>query len=622
MAKKPTQSESTQTPESASGTSFDGKAFCKQLTTAPGVYQMYDKNDQLLYVGKAASLKARVSSYFQSSNLTLRTLTMVSQISRVEITITRTANEALLLEGQLIKSLKPKYNVLLRDDKSYPYIIITEQDYPRVMSYRGARSQKARYFGPYTSGTAVRETLEVMAKVFRLRTCEESVFRNRSRPCLQYQINRCTAPCVGLISDNAYQESVRRAAMFLEGRHAEVVTELTSAMEAASADMAFEAAAQARDQISMIRHIQSTQKVYGPGQDQDFLACAASDGDFCVALISYRNGMSIGLKTFFPASVAGATVAEVMDAFVAQHYAVHEPPQEIISSIALESQQFFELAFQERRGSKVRIFTNVRSERAKLLDTAIRNATAALAARIAENQNLATKYAALKQLLNRSTDIKRIECFDISHTMGEATVASCVVFDENGPANGQYRRYNIRDITGGDDYAAMTQALQRRFSKAKESGVLPDLLLIDGGLGQLRSAEQVLREFSLLDQLLLLGVAKGKERKAGDERLIFIDGSELRPGADSQALQLIQQVRDEAHRFAITGHRGRRQKKRQTSSLEEIEGVGSKRRAALLKYFGGLATLRAAGVEEISRVEGVSKALATRIYASLHGLDS
>ena len=600
---------------------FDGKEFVRQLTTAPGVYRMFSADGAVLYVGKAASLKKRVASYFRADLPSRRIALMVAQIARMEITVTRTEAEALILENQLIKSLRPRYNVLLRDDKSYPYILLTDETWPRIGKHRGPRSQPGRYFGPYPSGLAVNETLDLMQKIFKLRSCEDSFFRNRSRPCLQHQIGRCTAPCVGLIATRDYDASVRRAALFLDGRSNELVDELTKSMDAASGRLEFEQAAQLRDTIAGIRKIQARQYVEGEQVEMDVLACAMAQGAACVLLLSFRNGMNLGTRSFFPKLNGAESEEEVLSAFVGQYYLEKRPPREMVLGHPIADVELFEKVFGELAGRRVEIKTSVRGDRARYLELAQKNALLALQSQLSSAATQQARMKSLQDLLQLPAPPARIECFDISHTMGEATVASCVVFDAEGAVRGQYRRFNIADITPGDDYAAMHQALTRRFRRGVEEGVLPDLLLIDGGAGQLAQASQVLQELDV-QGVTLVGVAKGEERRPGHEALVFPDGREIRPGVESPGLQLIQQIRDEAHRFAITGHRGRRQKARETSRLEDIAGIGPRRRAALLKHFGGLSGLKGAGVEEIARVEGVSAALATRIYASLHGLET
>ncbi len=598
---------------------FDGKAFVRDLTLAPGVYRMLAADGAVLYVGKAASLRKRVASYFLKDQPSRRIALMVAQIAGIEVTVTRTESEALILENQLIKSLRPRYNVLLRDDKSYPQILLTEETWPRLGFHRGPRSVPGRYFGPYPSSGAVRETLDLMAKIFRLRSCEDSVFRNRSRPCLQHQIGRCSAPCVGLVATRDYDATVRRAAMFLDGRSNELVDELTRSMEQASHRLEFEQAAQLRDQVAAIRRVQARQYVEGEQVEMDVLACVMAQGSACVLLMAFRNGLNQGTRSFFPRTNGAESADEVLGAFVAQHYLEHKPPREIVLGQDIPDRDLLQEVLSQQAGRKVEIKPSVRGERARYLALARQNAELALATELGSSASQKARLASLQALLELPEPPTRIECFDISHTMGEATVASCVVFDAEGPVRGQYRRYNITGITPGDDYAAMHQALSRRFRRGMEEGVLPDLLLIDGGAGQLAQARAVLDELGV-PGLAMVGVAKGEARRAGHEALVLPDGRELRPGAGSPGLQLVQQVRDEAHRFAITGHRGKRQKARETSRLEDIPGIGPRRRAALLRHFGGLAGLRDAGVEEIARVEGVNQALAQRIYDALHGL--
>ncbi|MBP6216692.1 MAG: excinuclease ABC subunit UvrC [Luteimonas sp.] len=605
--------------------SFDGKAFARGLSTAPGIYRMFAADGSVLYVGKARALKPRVSSYFNAVPKPARTMAMLAQVARMEVTVTRTEAEALLLENQLIKSLRPRYNVLLRDDKSYPYVLITQEAWPRLAMHRGPRNVPGRYFGPYPGVTAVRETLNMMHKLFKLRSCEDSVFRNRSRPCLQHQIGRCTAPCVGLVPAREYAESVRRAGLFLEGRSDDLSRELTEAMEAASERLDYEDAARLRDLLVGVRTLQARQYVDGSAAELDVLAVAMQGTQACVLLLAFRDGRNLGTRAFFPKTNGSDDPAEVLAAFVSQYYAEQVPPREIVLDRGIDDVELLQDAFSAAAGRRVQIRSNVRGERAGYVDLARRNAELSLATELGSQAAQQARLDSLRDLLGLAEPPQRIECFDISHTMGEATMASCVVFDAQGPVRGQYRRYNIAGITPGDDYAAMQQALQRRFRRAVEQdGVLPDVLLIDGGAGQVAQARAVLDDLGIESGaeggVTLVGVAKGEGRRPGHETLLLPDGRELRPGADSPGLQLIQQVRDEAHRFAITGHRGRRQKARNVSRLEDIPGIGPRRRASLLKHFGGLAGLKAAGTEEIAKVEGINEALAGRIYATLHGL--
>jgi excinuclease ABC subunit C len=600
---------------------FDGKEFAGRLTLAPGVYRMLAADGGVLYVGKASSLRKRVASYFTRSPREPRLRVMIAQIARIEITVTRSEGEALLLENQLIKSLKPRYNILLRDDKSYPYIHLTTADEsPRIRFHRGPRSQPGRYFGPYPGVSAVRDTLSLIHRLFGLRSCEDSVFKNRTRPCLQYQIKRCSGPCVGMIDADDYALSVRRAALLLDGRSEDLVSELMSEMDRAAIALEFEQAARLRDMVAAVRKVQSRQAVDGEHAELDVLACVVDGGRACVLLLSFRDGRNLGSRSFFPKLNGADDAAEVLGAFLTQYYLDQAPPKEIVLSHAVPDQTLIETVLSEQAGRKVELKLQVRTDRARLLQLARQNAELALKSEIASAASQRARLDALQALLDLPEPPQRIECFDISHTQGEATVASCVVFDADGPVRSQYRRFNINDITPGDDYAAMHQALSRRFKRAVEEGVLPDLLLIDGGRGQLDQALAVLAELDV-QGLAVIGVAKGEERRAGHEALIFPDGRSLRPGADSPGLQLIQQVRDEAHRFAITGHRGRRAKARDRSRLEDIDGIGAKRRAALLRHFGGLSGLKRASSEDIARVEGINDALAQRIYAALHGLE-
>jgi len=608
------------TPVSPAAPAFDGKAFVRGLSTEPGVYRMFAADGSPLYVGKAGALRKRVASYFSATPKSARTMAMLSQVARMEVVVTRTEAEALLLENQLIKSTHPRYNVLLRDDKSYPFVLLTQEPWPRLAMHRGARAIPGRYFGPYPSVGAIRETLNLMHRLFRLRSCEDSVFRNRSRPCLQYQIGRCSAPCVGLVQAREYAESVRRVGLFLDGRSDELTRELDQAMAVSSERLDFEEAARIRDLIGAIRKLQARQYVDGRAADLDVLACAMQGSCACVLLLAFRDGRNLGTRAFFPKTNGAENPAEVLAAFVSQYYVEQPAPGEIVLDREIEDRELLQEAFSLAANKRVVVKSSVRGERAGYLDLARRNAELALATELGSHASQQARLESLRELLDLPALPSRIECFDISHTMGEATVASCVVFDANGPARGQYRRYNIAGIEPGDDYAAMHQALERRFRKAVEQdGTLPDILLIDGGAGQVAQARTVLAELAI-DGIAVVGVSKGEARRAGHETLLLPDGREVRPGPESPGLQLVQQVRDEAHRFAITGHRGRRQKARSTSRLEDIPGIGPRRRANLLRHFGGLGGLRAAGAEEIARVEGINAALAERIYASLHGL--
>jgi excinuclease ABC subunit C len=602
--------------------SFDYKAFLKTLTTRPGVYRMLDAEGTVIYVGKAKNLKRRVSSYFSRHDSSPKTRSMVSRIRNIEIAVTNTENEALLLENNLIKALRPRYNILLRDDKSYPYIYLSDDEFPRLSLHRGRRSKKGRYFGPYPSAAAVRESLNLLQKLFPVRQCEESFYRNRQRPCLQYQIKRCSGPCVELIDRESYREDVRHAVMFLEGKDNAIIDELVRKMEAASAALDFERAARYRDQIANLRRVQEKQFVMGGGGDLDVIAVALKDGVGCVQVFFIRNGRNLGNKSYFPQHTAEADSAEILAAFISQYYlggSEHPIPGEILISEHLPEQALLEQVLSEQAERKVSLSDRLRGDRARWLQLARTNAEQALSSHLATRQNIINRFEALREALGLDELPQRIECFDISHTMGEATVASCVVFDTNGAVKSDYRRFNIEGITPGDDYAAMEQALTRRFKRLKEGeGKYPDILLIDGGKGQLRQAEKVLEELQVIG-VILIGVAKGPTRKPGLEQLILSGHSTpiiLPP--DSPALHLIQQVRDEAHRFAITGHRQRRAKARRTSSLEGIPGLGPKRRQQLLRQFGGLQEVARAGVEDLMVIKGISRKLAQSIYDAFH----
>jgi len=604
---------------------FDGKVFVQTLTTSSGVYRYFDDEGELLYVGKAGNLKKRVGSYFLKPRMEPRIAAMVSQIARVEITVTRTEGEALLLESQLIKSLKPRYNILLRDDKSYPYIYLSNgEDYPRLAFHRGAKNLKGKFFGPYPSTYAVRESLSLMQKLFKVRQCEDSYFRNRSRPCLQHQIGRCTAPCVQLIGVDDYASDVRHAQMFLEGRSNAVLDELGEAMEQSSKALQFERAAILRDQVAALRQLQAQYHVQGASADMDVIACSIESGIACVSVLFFRNGISLGTRDFFPRLPLDAESPDVLAQFIAQYYLDRPVPRELILGEPIADQAMLAELLAEQSGHVVELKSSVRSDRAQFLQMAQRNARASLTARLASRQTLGTRFDDLQKVLELDFSPRRIECFDISHTMGEATVASCVVFGPEGPEKSHYRRFNIAGITPGDDYAAMHQALTRRFRKVADGeGAKPDVLLIDGGNGQVAQALDVLGELGVTG-IEVVGVAKGPGRRAGEETLVLARkaagslGRELHPGSSSPALHLVAAVRDEAHRFAISGHRKRREKARERSVLEDVPGIGARRRSALLKAFGGLSGVESAGVEELMQIKGIDRGLAERIYASLH----
>ena len=603
-------------------TAFDSSAFLATCSGRPGVYRMFDEQSRLLYVGKASNLKKRLASYFRKTGLAPKTAALVARIAQVETTIVANETEALLLEQTLIKEWRPPYNILLRDDKSYPYVLLSDGDYPRLGIHRGAKSAKGRYFGPYPSAGAIRESLALLQKTFLVRQCEDSYFKNRTRPCLQYQIKRCKAPCVGLVEPAEYAEDVRHSVMFLEGRSNALADELSAAMEHAAMGLEFERAAELRDQISLLRRVQDQQSMEGGSGDVDVIAAVVNPGGACVHLISVRGGRVLGSKNFFPQVGIEEEGGAVLMAFLAQYYlSSHERdmPSELIVNVMHEDLPTLAAAVAELRGREIAISHRVRGTRARWQQLALTNAEQALGARLANRQHVAARFEALAEALDLDEPPQRLECYDISHSSGEATVASCVVFGPEGPLKSDYRRFNIEGITAGDDYAAMHQALTRRFSKLKDGdGKLPDILLVDGGKGQMAMAREVLQELAV-PELILLGVAKGVTRKPGLETLYLNDAEhEFTLPADSPALHLIQQIRDEAHRFAITGHRARRGKARRTSSLEEVAGVGPKRRRELLKHFGGLQELNRASIDEIAKAPGISKKLAESIYAALH----
>jgi excinuclease ABC subunit C len=560
---------------------------------------------EVLYVGKAGDLKKRVSSYFQKQGLSPRIRMMVALVASIEVTATRSEGEALLLENNLIKSLAPRYNILFRDDKSYPYLMISGHEFPRLGFHRGAKDRRNRHFGPFPHSHAVRESIQLLQRVFRLRTCEDSVFQNRSRPCLLHQIRRCSAPCTGLIGAQAYAQDVRSAEMFLEGREDDVTRLLNERMEGAAAERRYEEAALYRDQMRALSRVQARQYVESErGVDADVVACVLEGGMACVNLVMIRAGRHVGDRSFFPQNAAQATAGEIVEAFLSQHYVEQPKPALVISREKLES---------------IQITTPFHGERSMWLQMAEKNARLALAQRAREKTTQESRIVALREALGLPDTAQRIECFDISHTMGEAAVASCVVYDRHGMQKSEYRRFNMRDLTPGDDYAAMRQALARRYARVSaEDGKIPDLILIDGGRGQVNAARAALADLGLND-LTLVGVAKGPQRKAGLEELVLeAEGRSLSLPPQHPGLHLIQSIRDEAHRFAIVGHRAKRGKTRTTSTLTEIPGIGARRRQKLLAHFGGLQGVQAAAVDELASVAGVSRALAEKIYRHLH----
>ena len=624
---------------------FDAKPILAGLPNLPGVYRMLGEGGAVLYVGKAKDLKKRVSSYFQKTDLSPRIRHMVARIRDIQTTVTRTEAEALLLENNLIKGLSPKYNILFRDDKSYPYLLLSGHEYPRLGFFRGTPDRKNRVFGPFPHSLAVRESIQILQKVFRLRTCEDTVFANRSRPCLLHQIKRCSGPCVGLVSAADYARDAENATLFLEGKDNEVIAGLTARMEAAAEALRFEAAAVYRDQIQALAQVRAVQFVESrSSRDVDVIAAVARGGVACVYLTMVRGGRSLGGRAFFPTHGEEADPPALLEAFAGQHYAGHPIPAVLVLEWEVEGLADW---LSEQAGRRVQVVTHPQEERRVWLEMARKNAELALTTREGLRENQSNRLAALNEALGEE-GIARIECFDVSHTMGEATVVSCVVFDNGAMQPSEYRRFNVAvgklagppqefpgppggrrrpkegagggsALTPGDDYAALREALSRRYGKLAEGeGKLPDLLLIDGGKGQLHVAVDVLSDLGLAD-LPMVGVAKGVERKAGLEQL-FLPGEvePLRLPPDHPGLHLIQQVRDEAHRFAITGHRARRGKARTQSSLEDIAGIGARRRQKLLQTFGGLRGVIDAGVEELARVEGISRELAERIYRELH----
>ena len=599
---------------------FDSARFLESVSGAPGVYRMLDAKGELLYVGKARNLKKRLASYFRASESNPKTLAMRGQIADIQVTVTHTETEALLLENNLIKEHRPRYNVVLRDDKSYPYIRLDDsQAFPRLTLYRGRRKEAGRYFGPYPSAYSARETVNLLQKLFLLRQCNDTFFKNRSRPCLQYQIKRCSAPCVGLISEEAYRRDTENAALFLQGKTAEVVDAMVMRMEAASQLTDYELAARYRDQIASLRKTAAHQSMEGDGGDYDVVAAASRAGAACVLVMFVRAGRHLGNQAFHPRVSGEETPAELIDAFLPQYYLGRETPPDIILAEAIEDADMIATGLASQSGHAVTVRSEVRGERRRLQEMARVNAEQALALRLAMDAGMRRRFEALQEALELEQMPGRLECFDISHTMGEGTVASCVVFDTEGPRKSDYRRFNIEGIGGGDDYAAMRQALSRRYTRLKRGeGLVPDVLFIDGGRGQLHEAEKVLEELQV-EGVILVSVAKGPTRRPGMEQL-FLSGREapLILPQDSPALHLIQQIRDEAHRFAITGHRQRRAKARNTSPLEEVPGLGPKRRQALLKHFGGLQAVTRAGVEDLASVPGVSRELAQRIYGLFH----
>ena len=598
---------------------FDPAAVITGLPHLPGVYRMLNGAGEALYVGKALDLKKRVASYFQKAGgLSPRIQLMLAQVTAVETIVTRSEAEALLLEHNLIKTLTPRYNILFRDDKSYPYLVLTGHRFARLGFHRGSLDKRHRHFGPFPNAGAVRDSIQLLQRAFRLRTCADTVFSNRSRPCLLHQIRRCTAPCVGLISESNYAEDVGSAILFLSGKEDEVIDRLASRMDAAAGGMRYEEAAIFRDQIAALRKVREKQFVSGEGDDADVIACGRAAGVVCVNLVMIRGGRHLGDKNFFPRNADDSDPQQVLEAFVPQHYLEHAVPSQIVLGAKLDAGPL-ERLLSERAGRKVSIHANPGGTRRVWLEMATRNAQFGAAQALGSQATQETRLAALQLALDLPENAQRIECFDVSHTLGEATVGSCVVYDKSAMQKGEYRHYNIAGIEPGDDYGAMREVLTRRYRKiVAGEGKVPDLVLIDGGKGQLAVASGVFAELGLND-VALVAVAKGPERRPGQEQLIAAgSGEPLALGADHPALHLIQQIRDEAHRFAIQGHRARRGKARSGSTLEKISGIGAKRRQRLLARFGGLRGLVAASVDELAQVEGISRTLAEKIHRELH----
>ena len=603
-------------------TPFDHTEFLKHLTNQAGVYRMYDQADKVIYVGKAKNLKKRVSSYFRKTVEEPKTRSLVANIAKMDVTIVSSETEAFLLENNYIKKYRPRYNVVLRDDKSYPFILISEHEHPRLSFHRGPKKKKGEYFGPYPSAWSVRESLRSMQKIFPIRQCEDSYYRARSRPCLQYQMKRCSAPCVeGYVTDDEYNEQVRLAGMFLRGKNSQVISTLVEKMEKASESLNFEGAAQYRDQISALRKVQEQQFVAGTQDELDVFGFAFKHGVACIFAIFIRDSQVLGSKAFFPKIPKNSTDEEVLRSFVLQFYLSGNKliPKQIVLPLKFEDMLTVEEVLSKEANRRTKFFEGVRDEKRQYLQIANKNAQNSLETQLNQQKSIFARFTHLEKLLMVDEPIKRMECFDISHTSGQQTVASCVVFDRNGPLKSDYRLFNIEGITPGDDYAAMAQVLKRRYKKANDDAKIPDLLLIDGGKGQLSQAEEHFKDWPDDKKPMIIGVAKGTTRKPGLETLIWAFSHEtVAVESDSPGLHLVQHIRDESHRFAISGHRNRRQKVKMTSPLEGIPGIGPKKRQSLLKYTGGLHGLKKASKSEIAKVPGISEDLADIIYDHLH----
>lgn len=603
---------------------FDHQSFLKSLTKRPGIYQMFDAEGQILYVGKARNLKNRVTSYFRKTGLTAKTMALVKRIDKIDVTVTETETEALILEHNLIKQYHPPYNILMRDDKSYPYIFLSDRDpWPRLAFHRGPKKAKGTYFGPFPSVHAVRDSMGFLQKTFKVRQCEDVFFKNRSRPCLQYQIKRCTAPCVNLVSEEDYAADVELTRLYLDGKADKLLKQLEVDMESASEQLQFEKAAEHRDQISALRTVQAQQMIEKGKGTIDVVAAAVSNGQACVHMLYVRQGRILGSRSYYPKAPLAEQVTELLEEFLPHLYlsggSRPDLPKEILLNAPIEGAEALSDALQARVGRKIEVRDSVRGFRAKWLQLAQRTAEQNLAGKLASKKTIEQRFESLRETMGLEAMPQRVECFDISHSSGEAVVASCVVFDGNGPVKSDYRRFNIDGIKAGDDYAAMEQAIRRRYTRLmKGEGKLPDILLIDGGKGQIGVAKEVLSDLAVVG-VLVLGVAKGTTRKPGLETLILADqNNKVIARPQQAALHLIQQIRDEAHRFAITGHKARRDKKRRTSPLEGIAGVGPTRRRDLLKHFGGIAEVRKASVADLMKVDNINKKVAEAIYSALY----
>ena len=600
---------------------FDVEKCLASLPKRPGVYQMVGDDEETLYVGKARNLKARVRSYFRASGLNAKTIALTTKVRDIRVTVTGSETEALLLEQSLIKDRRPRFNVVLRDDKSYPFIQLTEHPYPRLTFHRGAK-KAGRFFGPFPSAAAVRDSLNILQKLFGIRPCEDGFFKNRSRPCLQHQIQRCSAPCVGLIDRDRYAQDVRLAVMFLEGRSADVLGEFKARMEAASAELEFERAARYRDQIGHLRRIQENQYVHGAGGDADIFGIAAASGHACVQGLFVRDGRLLGHRTWFPKNELAVDEGELLFAFLSQYYLAsdgREIPKTVVAAAQLDDGDLLAAALAERAGRKTEVACQVRGQRARWASMAAENAELSLATLIADRKNVLARFVDLQAALGWDDLPQRLECFDISHAAGEATVASCVVFDTAGPLKSDYRRFNIEGVPRGDDYGAMEQAIRRRYTRLVQGdGALPDALVIDGGAGQVARASEVLEQLQV-ENVALLGIAKGPSRRPGLETVVVAGQGEVALAPNGPAMHLLQHIRDEAHRFAISGHRGRRQKKRRQSELDGVQGIGPRRKRELLAHFGSVAAIKGASVEEIAKVPGLSQKLAAEVHGALHG---